>query len=780
MRALFLLTLKNLKLLVRAKASALIVVFAPLLIILILGLSYNTSAQYGLNIGVYSTSFTADVESFITTLQHEEFKIVKYDSIDKCIGDIKLGFIHTCINVPESLAIDANVQKEIVFHLDPSKINLVYMIQETLKNKFNLKAQQLSQELTQNILTQLSTAKSTIGDKKSLLQTAKDKNTAVSSQADTIIASISSLDLGVAETTYDLAVISDTGTKVSAALDKVKEAKTAFEGLNVSAGDTAVLTAALDEAESKLKSANNFINGTDAGTIRSLVMSLEAELSGLKGKLTSASTALGTASTDLGTAKGSLSEGVTALDDLLNALNALQTSLESLKVTDASTISAPLVTKIEKVGPEGTYLNYMFPALLVLVVMFTSLLLGTTLVMMEKNSPAFLRNYFLPLKKVTFIMATYLTTVILMIIQIGIILGVSLFFLKDSASSLPYLILILLLASSVFTFLGMALGYLFTSEETGVLASISMGSIMLFLSGVILPLESVSPLLRNITYYNPFVLAEKLIREVFIFQTAWSGLWVDLLTLFGYAVALFLVILIAETLLHKHLVHRFLKHHHRLPKKIIKTKTFPTITSMKNIRLIYNTHVMKNLKLKKNKQFNQHEPLNKHKLIILTGTPGTGKSTLALRLSKLLKIPRFDLHKHYREVSSTFDKKKDCYVIDIKKLEKVLIEKLNKGEKGYILDTHLSHLLPAKLVSVCIVLTCSNLKELERRLKRRRYSLTKIRENLDSEIFQVCLQEAQERGHKVLVLDSCKRINLRELVKEIQKAHYIKIKTKFC
>src|SRR3989344_1510697 len=396
MRALLLLTLKNLKLLVRAKASALIVVFAPLLIILILGLSYNTSAPYGLNIGVYSTSFTADVESFITTLQHDEFKIIKYDSMDKCVNDIKLGFIHTCISVPESLAIESNVQKEIVFHLDPSKINLVYMIQETLKSKFNLKAQQLSQDLTQNILTQLSTAKTTIGDKKGLLQTAKDKNTAVSSQTDTIVSTLSSLDLGVSESTYDLAVISDTGSKVSTALDKVREAKTAFEGLNVSSGDTAVLTAALDEAESKLKSANNFINGTDAGTIRSLVAIPEADLTSLKSKLTSASTALGTASTDLGTAKGSLNEGVTAIDDVLSSLNTLQTNLESQKVTDASTISAPLITKIEKVGPEGTYLNYMFPALLVLVVMFTSLLLGTTLVMMEKNSPAFLRNYFLP------------------------------------------------------------------------------------------------------------------------------------------------------------------------------------------------------------------------------------------------------------------------------------------------------------------------------------------------------------------------------------------------
>ncbi|MBS3123590.1 AAA family ATPase [Candidatus Woesearchaeota archaeon] len=170
---------------------------------------------------------------------------------------------------------------------------------------------------------------------------------------------------------------------------------------------------------------------------------------------------------------------------------------------------------------------------------------------------------------------------------------------------------------------------------------------------------------------------------------------------------------------------------------------------------------MKSLKLKEQKKPKQN------KLIILTGTPGTGKSTLARQLSKILKIPRFDLHKHYLKVSSTFDKKKDCYVIDIKKLEKVLSDKLKKS--SYILDTHLSHLLPAKMVFVCIVMTCSDLKELERRLKKRRYLPAKIRENLDSEIFQICLNEAQERGQEVVILDGSKRINLLELILGLRK-----------
>ena len=110
----------------------------------------------------------------------------------------------------------------------------------------------------------------------------------------------------------------------------------------------------------------------------------------------------------------------------------------------------------------------------------------------------------------------------------------------------------------------MVVGYLFTSEETGVLASVSLGSLMLILSGTILPLEVVSSPLRWLTLFNPFVISEKLIRDVFFFNASISVIFLDLLLLFFYMVALFCIILIIETLLHKHLAKKFLKHRHKL------------------------------------------------------------------------------------------------------------------------------------------------------------------------------------------------------------------------
>jgi len=171
--------------------------------------------------------------------------------------------------------------------------------------------------------------------------------------------------------------------------------------------------------------------------------------------------------------------------------------------------------------------------------------------------------------------------------------------------------------------------------------------------------------------------------------------------------------------------------------------------------------------------------------IIVTGIPGTGKTTLAKELAKKLNFQYIDVNKVIKDnkLSEKYDKKRKSKIVDIKKLNKVLInnikkinnkqdpiknnsnilKKINKFKtnnkiiKGIIIDSHLSHYLPKKYVDLCVVTKC-NLKILEKRLKKRRYSKKKIRENMDAEIFDVCLNESREAGHKVIVIITTKDI----------------------
>jgi adenylate kinase len=154
------------------------------------------------------------------------------------------------------------------------------------------------------------------------------------------------------------------------------------------------------------------------------------------------------------------------------------------------------------------------------------------------------------------------------------------------------------------------------------------------------------------------------------------------------------------------------------------------------------------------------------KVICVTGTPGTGKTTLAKKLAKLKTYEYIDVNKVIESsgLKESYDKKKKCSVIDVKKLNKVLIKLIKsfKG-KGIVIDSHLSHYLSSKYVDLCVVTKCSNLKKLESRLKKRGYIKSKIRENLDCEIFDVCLNEAHELKHKIKVVDTSKRYKIEDV-----------------
>lgn len=148
-------------------------------------------------------------------------------------------------------------------------------------------------------------------------------------------------------------------------------------------------------------------------------------------------------------------------------------------------------------------------------------------------------------------------------------------------------------------------------------------------------------------------------------------------------------------------------------------------------------------------------PLNA-RIFIVTGTPGTGKTTVAKQLAKKYHGQYLDVNAIIRKqhLKEGYDRKRKTALIDTDKLNTVLIGIIKEAKKKkeiLVIDSHLSHYLPAKWVDLCIV-TKTNLKKLKQRLQRRGYSKAKIQENLECEIFDVCLTEAEEAGQRVKVV----------------------------
>ena len=178
------------------------------------------------------------------------------------------------------------------------------------------------------------------------------------------------------------------------------------------------------------------------------------------------------------------------------------------------------------------------------------------------------------------------------------------------------------------------------------------------------------------------------------------------------------------------------------------------------------------------------------KAVIISGTPGTGKTTLSTKLAKRLDYYYLDVNRLISEYKlyESYDRKRKTKVVDIDKLNKALIKEINtltkkyinerlnkkisinykKSKKlnGIIIDSHLSHYLPKKYVKLCIITKCG-INELNKRLKKKRYGKNKIQENLQAEIFDICLNEAKERKHKIMAVDTTKGFNIKAIARKI-------------
>ncbi|MCD1293589.1 NMP kinase [Methanocella sp. CWC-04] len=146
--------------------------------------------------------------------------------------------------------------------------------------------------------------------------------------------------------------------------------------------------------------------------------------------------------------------------------------------------------------------------------------------------------------------------------------------------------------------------------------------------------------------------------------------------------------------------------------------------------------------------------------IAITGTPGTGKSTVSGSVDDYQVIRINDLIKAGYNLGAD-EERGGALIADVDRLSEYV-----DGLKGdIILEGHISHLLPVDMV---IVLRASP-KALKKRLAERGWTEAKIRENIEAEALDVILVEALSLNEKVYEIDTTNMtpMDVREAVLEI-------------
>lgn len=135
--------------------------------------------------------------------------------------------------------------------------------------------------------------------------------------------------------------------------------------------------------------------------------------------------------------------------------------------------------------------------------------------------------------------------------------------------------------------------------------------------------------------------------------------------------------------------------------------------------------------------------------ILVTGTPGTGKSSVAREICRRKGWALLSLKGIAERHGCISGKEGRERVVGMGKLRKAALREL-KGREGAVVEGHLGCEFSLPVDFVFVLRTRPS--ELRRRMEKRKYPARKIEENLMAEMLDYCSQ-VSERNYRVPVLE---------------------------
>lgn len=511
---------RDLRLLSRSKSSSTAILLGPLLVILVVGVVFSGVGNTEPTLGVISGEFE-NSQLYEQSLD-DSFTIASYQQKDLCILDIQQGLIVGCVVFDSS-------QSSAEIHVDPTDTSVVYMIIDRITGALEESSGELRSGLTSTLLSAVSNSSSSLAADEQRLADILDSFSQSSRSASEISQSLGSVNVD--------ANVVDVGD-VRDVVDEVIASQNAFRTL----ADSAISDVEDNNRSDELRDEYQNISVVEEGAFNELFSSLEQASS----QLSSASQRTNEVSSSVRDLESSLSSRTSELEEVVASIRSSRMLLGGLDIS-ADEITSPLETQIVEVTSSDDSFGSLLPQFLTLLVMFTALLLASQLVVRERASRAYFRNFTTPTRDWAFVLSTYVSTVIVLLVQLVLLfVVVSVFSSIGVFENFLVNILVLFLVVSFFAFLGMLIGYVFKSQEGVMLSAITISSALMLVSGLVLPVQTLPAIVQFFVAANPFVISSDLLTGSLVFGFGLSELFSFISVLGLYAVMLFAAIMITQ------------------------------------------------------------------------------------------------------------------------------------------------------------------------------------------------------------------------------------------
>ncbi len=555
---------KHFKVVGRSKSSLVTIIMGPLLIMLIIGIAFSNSSLQSINVALFiNQGYENNTQELLTSIDagatvnkiffllNESFYINERLSLDSCINSVKKEGFHVCIELPynldpENTAVDNYVN----IYADVSQINLAYSLLADISEKVSFETKRLSVVFTKQLLDTISSSNNLLTGDKTKTADAKTALSNLERESNDVRNLLQSMNLNV-DTTDELNNLN----QIANTAEQVELQLTGYNDLTTEIiNDYNSISNALSSAESDydecLASNNsdctdleseievledtqftiqsyvdllgydsNNTNTTDVSAIKNLALATISTLETINNDLSSAKTTKSSSLSLISSISQKSSSASSSVNQVDSDIARILSDYSAIKVKEVEKIVNPLNINIESISKEGTFLEYSFPLLIILVICFLGILLSSRIIMIEKKSTAFFRNYITPAKDYLFLVSNFIVMLIIILFEILLVsaVGILVFGIEIKLLHILSFIPAIILISTVFILIGMSIGFLFQDEESSTMASIFISSFLFLFSPIIIPLESMPVLVGAIAKLSPLVISNELLKRIILF-----------------------------------------------------------------------------------------------------------------------------------------------------------------------------------------------------------------------------------------------------------------------